>query len=70
MKLRAIAVLKERGVALFGTTNDKDNVPMLTVNRKLGYVPEPPSIRMKKTLTLRRARSPPSPSTAPRQPSH
>lgn len=50
MKLRAIAVLKERGVALFGTMNDKDNVPMLTVNRKLGYVPEPPSIRMKKTL--------------------
>ena len=50
MKLRAIDVLKRRGVELFGTTNDKDNVPMLEVNRKLGYEPEPPSIRMKKTL--------------------
>lgn len=51
MKLRAIDVLRKRGVALFGTTNDKDNVPMLTVNRKLGYDPEPPSIRMKKQLS-------------------
>ena len=50
MKLRAIDALKRRGVKLFGTTNDKDNVPMLTVNRKLGYEPEPPSIRMKKAL--------------------
>lgn len=50
MKLRAIDVLKKRGVELFGTTNDKDNVPMLAVNRKLGYDPEPPSIRMKKEL--------------------
>ena len=50
MKLRAIDVLKQRGVELFGTTNDKNNVPMLTVNRKLGYEPEPPSIRMKKPL--------------------
>lgn len=51
MKLRAIAVLKERGVGLFGTTNDKDNLPMLAVNRRLGYVPEPPSIRLKKPLS-------------------
>lgn len=50
LKLRAIGVLKERGIGRFGTTNDKDNVPMLAVNRKLGYVPEPPSIRMKKPL--------------------
>lgn len=50
MKLRAIDVLKRRGVELFGTTNDKDNVPMLAVNRKLGYEPEPPNIRMKKAL--------------------
>ena len=50
LKLRAIDVLKRRGVELFGTTNDKDNVPMLAVNRKLGYEPEPPSIRMKKPL--------------------
>ena len=52
MKLRAISVLRERGVGLFGTTNDKDNVPMLSVNRKLGYAPEPPSIRMKKPLAI------------------
>ena len=51
MKLRAIDVLTRRGVELFGTTNDKDNVPMLTVNRKLGYDPEPPNIRMKKALS-------------------
>lgn len=51
MKLRVIAALRARGVALFGTTNDKDNAPMLSVNRKLGYEPEPPSIRMKKVLT-------------------
>lgn len=50
MKLRAIAALKERGVRYFGTTNDKDNLPMLTVNRRLGYVPEPPNIRMKKAF--------------------
>ncbi|MDQ3098096.1 MAG: GNAT family N-acetyltransferase, partial [Chloroflexota bacterium] len=52
MKLRAIAALKQRGVGLFGTTNDEGNVPMLSVNRKLGYVPEPPSIRMKKPLAI------------------
>lgn len=56
LKLRAIAVLKERGVEQFGTTNDQDNLPMLAVNRKLGYVPEPPSIRMKKSLETSRAR--------------
>ena len=50
MKLRAIDALRKRGVELFGTTNDQDNVPMLAVNRKLGYDPEPPSIRMKKLL--------------------
>ena len=50
LKLCAIAALKERGVRLFGTTNDKENAPMLAVNRKLGYRPEPPNIRMKKEL--------------------
>lgn len=50
LKLRAIAVLRDRGVAQFGTTNDQDNLPMLAVNRRLGYVPEPPSLRMKKPL--------------------
>lgn len=50
MKLRAIAALKARGVPHFGTTNDEENVPMLSVNRKLGYAPEPPSIRMRKAL--------------------
>jgi GNAT superfamily N-acetyltransferase len=43
LKLRALRALRERGVKLFGTTNDQQNAAMRGINRKLGYKPEPPT---------------------------
>jgi hypothetical protein len=51
MKLRALRTLKERGVKLFGTTNDEQNAAMRGINKKLGYVPDPPTIMYEKKLT-------------------
>jgi len=48
MKLRAIRALKSRGVKLFGTTNDEQNAAMRGINRKLGYVPDPPTLMYEK----------------------
>lgn len=48
MKLRAIAALREAGVALFGTSNDAGNAPMRRINARLGYVPDPPNIQVEK----------------------
>ena len=51
LKLRALRALRPRGVRLFGTTNDEQNAAMRGINRKLGYVPDPPTTMMEKTLT-------------------
>ncbi|MDQ3699482.1 MAG: hypothetical protein M3442_01005 [Chloroflexota bacterium] len=48
MKLRAVAALRDAGVALFGTSNDAGNAPMRRINARLGYVPDPPSIQVEK----------------------
>jgi GNAT superfamily N-acetyltransferase len=44
MKLLALRALKKRGIKLFGTTNDEQNAAMRGINKKLGYVPEPPTV--------------------------
>jgi mycothiol synthase len=51
MKLRALRSLKERGVKLFGTTNDEQNAAMRGINRRLGYVPDPPTTMYEKRLS-------------------
>ncbi len=51
MKLTILARLKERGINLFGTTNDEANAPMRGINAKLGYVISPPTIEVEKIFT-------------------
>lgn len=41
LKLRTIALARERGATYIRTNNDESNAPMLAINRKLGYQPEP-----------------------------
>ena len=48
MKLRALRNLRERGIKLFGTTNDEQNAAMRGINQKLGYKPEPPTTMYEK----------------------
>ncbi len=48
MKLRALRDLRTRGVKLFGTTNDEQNAAMRGINRRLGYVPDPPTTMYEK----------------------
>ncbi len=50
LKLRALRALRERGVQLYGTTNDGPNAAMRGINKKLGYVPDPPTVMYEKTL--------------------
>lgn len=50
LKQRSIQVAKSWGVDYIRTNNDSQNAPMLTINRKLGYVPQPGIYRMKKVL--------------------
>jgi GNAT superfamily N-acetyltransferase len=41
LKLRAVEVCRKLGARYMRTDNDSQNQPMLAVNRKLGYQPEP-----------------------------
>ena len=50
LKLTALAALKERSAALFGTTNDEANAAMRGVNARLGYVADPPQIEVEKVF--------------------
>lgn len=47
LKLLAIRAAIPRGVAYLRTNNDAENAPMLAINRKLGYRPEPGYYRMR-----------------------
>ena len=51
MKLRALRELRARGVKLFGTTNDESNAAMRGINRRLGYVPDPPTTMYEKRFS-------------------
>ena len=51
LKLRALRELRARGVKLFGTTNDQQNAAMRGINRKLGYVPDPPTTMYEKRFS-------------------
>jgi mycothiol synthase len=44
LKLRAMEAAKERGCPVITTGNQQDNAPMLAINRKLGFVAEPPLV--------------------------
>lgn len=41
LKLQTILLAKKEGLRYIRTNNDSQNVPMLAINRKLGYQPEP-----------------------------
>lgn len=53
LKLLAIRLAHERGVSILRTNNDAENAPMLAVNRKLGYQPEPGYYRLVALLLTR-----------------
>jgi len=50
LKLRALQALKQREAKLFGTTNDEQNAPMRSINRKLGYVADVSAAMYEKPL--------------------
>ena len=41
LKLQTILLAKKEGMRFIRTHNDSNNAPMLAINRKLGYKPEP-----------------------------
>ncbi len=46
LKLLAIRLARARGATILRTNNDAENAPMLAINRKLGYHPEPGYYRL------------------------
>jgi GNAT superfamily N-acetyltransferase len=46
LKLQTILLAKKKGMRYIRTNNDSKNAPMLAVNRKLGYKPEPGYYRL------------------------
>jgi ribosomal protein S18 acetylase RimI-like enzyme len=50
LKLLSIRAAKKWGVDSIRTNNDSQNAPMLAINHKLGYVPEPGIFRMTRTV--------------------
>lgn len=50
LKLAAIRYARSQGARSLGTDNDSMNGPMLALNRKLGYVPEPGRHTLRKTV--------------------
>jgi GNAT superfamily N-acetyltransferase len=53
LKLLAIRAAIQRGVTYLRTNNDSENAPMLAVNRKLGYRPEPGYYRMRADMAVK-----------------
>ncbi len=50
LKLQTILLAKKEGMRYIRTNNDSNNAPMLAINRKLGYQPEPGSYRIRCVL--------------------
>ena len=50
LKLQTILLAKREGVSTIRTNNDSRNAPVLAVNRKLGYKPEPGIFHLLRTL--------------------
>jgi GNAT superfamily N-acetyltransferase len=50
LKLQGIRLAQRMGATLMWTSNDSRNAPMLAVNQKLGYVPQPGLYRMRLEL--------------------
>jgi RimJ/RimL family protein N-acetyltransferase len=50
LKLQTILLAKREGMRYIRTHNDSNNAPMLAINRKLGYKPEPGIYRLLCTL--------------------
>ena len=50
LKLLSIRAALRWGADYIRTNNDSQNAPMLAINRKLGYVPQPGGYRMVKAL--------------------
>lgn len=53
LKLLAVRAARRYGVAYIRTNNDSLNAPMLAINRKFGYLPEPGYHRMRADLSPR-----------------
>ncbi|MBZ0282827.1 MAG: GNAT family N-acetyltransferase [Anaerolineae bacterium] len=50
LKLRSIQAAKNWGADFIRTNNDSHNAPMLAINRKLGYAPQPGVYQLSKVL--------------------
>ncbi len=50
LKLLTIRYARHLGATVIRTHNDSANAPMLAINRKLGYVPEPGTYKLKRNL--------------------
>jgi mycothiol synthase len=51
MKLRAIAYAQSNGYTRIYAENDAKNIPMLAMNKRLGYVRKPDLITFQKQMT-------------------
>ena len=52
LKLLTVACASRYGADYISTNNDSENAPMLAINRRLGYQPEPGFYRMMRELAL------------------